>query len=191
MATCIFCAVELHFECEKPLFENGIFCCCPQEFIGNSTGTDIIVNKRGGPVKESGEDMADVLSTGRKRAAIAAPITEGMICEWAGLKLAGGGVYPLVGCMGNLATDRHHGPDKSVLNNAVGTNLHRICATCHNRWHTRNDIEYGERPPNGEPFIPVGKEMLLHDSETKATGEDIARNELYWVSTKLRKASNE
>ena len=124
---CMYCAAEFHGECDDPK-ENGenLLCCCPDAIVTAQA-------KRGGPLKTSGEDMADVLSTGRKRAAIAAPIEVGSKCEWAGLKFAGGGVHPIIGCVGNTATDRHHGPDKSVLNNEVGINLHRICSKCHNR----------------------------------------------------------
>jgi hypothetical protein len=136
--------------------------------------------KRGGPLKTNGEDMEDVLSTGRKRAAKAAPIEEGYVCEWAKRKFAGGGVTPIIGCFGNPATDRHHGPDKSVLNNEVGTNLHRICSTCHNRWHTLNDTYYGERPPNGAPFMPIDRECLDHDPGTLATDKEIFNNEMMW-----------
>jgi hypothetical protein len=127
---------------------------------GDCTGTRIEVLQlesdvtRGGPVKED-EDIIDPHSTGRKRAAAAYPLKEGMVCEWAGLASAGGGL-PIIGCVnlqnpiddegnivGNLAVHRHHGPDKNTLNNTEG-NVHRICNFCHNRWHTRNDPVYNE-----------------------------------------------
>ena len=121
----------------------------------------------GRPPKESGEDMSDVLSTGRKRAVAAAPITKGMVCEWSRLEKAGGGVEPIAGCPGFPAADVHHGPDKSVLNNEVGVNLHRVCHKCHHRWHEANDKYYeGERPPNGEAWIP-SVEWSPHDSSGK------------------------
>src|SRR5690606_19815102 len=106
-------------------------------------------------------EISDPLSTGRKRAAMLLPIMTGMVCEWAGLKWAGGGVQPIVGCRGNTLAEfksnadrpegidsrgeRHHGPDKAVLNNAVGRNLHAICSECHPRWHELNDPSYGTK----------------------------------------------
>ena len=127
--------------------------------------------------------MEDVTSTGRKRAAVAAPLDRDAPCEWAYLAKAGGGVVPIVGCLGNnKQTDRHHGPDKSTLNNEVGVNLHRICSMCHNRWHAANDEFYGERPPAGEPFVPKDREILPHDPETRATPEDFQQAALFWAT---------
>ena len=40
-------------------------------------------------------EYSDPVSTGRKRAKEMYPIHAGMVCEWAGLKLAGGGVIPI------------------------------------------------------------------------------------------------
>jgi hypothetical protein len=120
----------------------------------------------GRPPKDE-SDMDDPESTGRKRAASALPkeVLAGMICEWALLKEAGGGVFPVKGCHGNKATDRHHGPDKNTLNNERHENLHGICAFCHNEWHAKNDPTYeGERPKDGTPWLPVG-EYCLHDPE--------------------------
>jgi hypothetical protein len=123
---------------------------------------------------------ADPMSSGRKKAARVAPIKPGMICEWAWLAKAGGGVVPIIGCPGRPASDRHHGPDKNTLHNNVGVNLHRICDWCHNQWHAKNDPFYGERPRNPDgsidatkPFIPEGTEVLAHDPETRATDEEV------------------
>jgi hypothetical protein len=127
---------------------------------------------------EAAKDISeykDPVSTGRKRAAQMYPIEPGMTCEWAGLAKAGGGVTPIVGCIGRPASDRHHGPDKNTMNNAQG-NLHRICDFCHNTWHALNDPEYGERPEHTKPFIPrgiLGEDWFLHDAHTKATTADI------------------
>lgn len=113
----------------------------------------------GRPPKDE-SDMDDPESTGRKRAARALPteILNTMICEWAMLKEAGGGVNPIRGCHGNRATDRHHGPDKNTLNNERGVNLHGICAYCHNEWHAKNDETYeGDRPSDDTPWLPVGE----------------------------------
>lgn len=117
-------------------------------------------------------EYKDPVSTGRKRAAEMYPIDPGMVCEWANLKKAGGGVVPVVGCIGRPATDRHHGPDKNTMNNAPG-NVHRICSFCHNAWHGANDPYYGERPHQTLPFIPVGQEWFQHDSKTKASAEEV------------------
>jgi len=121
----------------------------------------------------------DPVSTGRKRAAEMYPINSGMACEWANLKKAGGGVVPIVGCIGRAATDRHHGPDKNTMNNAEG-NVHRICAFCHNAWHGVNDPFYGPRPDHTLPFIPSGskgEDWVDHDGTTKATTEEILQAE--------------
>lgn len=156
---CIFCAAELPHD-------SGPYCLDAEIPIPDSVPSSVGINvtpsnlprqpgQLGPPVKD-GTAMKDVLSTGRKRAAIAAPIAVGMICEWALLKEAGGGVVPIKGCPGNPASDRHHGPNKSVLDNEVGINLHRICDWCHNRWHTANDQYYGEgRPDGGVEWFPV------------------------------------
>lgn len=117
------------------------------------------------------DNYKDPLSTGRKRAAVMYPIAPGQVCEWAGLKFAGGGVVPIVGCVGRPASDRHHGPDKNTMNNAPG-NVHRICDYCHNTWHGANDPHYGERPDHTLPFVPAG-EYKEHDATTKATTEEI------------------
>lgn len=120
-------------------------------------------------------DYKDPVSTGRKRAAEMYPISPGMVCEWAGLKRAGGGVVPIIGCLGRPASDRHHGPDKNTMNNSP-TNLHRICDYCHNTWHAYNDPHYGERPPHTQPFIPQGElgvDWFEHDTETKASQDEI------------------
>lgn len=122
---------------------------------------------------KNAEDITDVQSTGRKRAARDFPISEGMICEWSYLKSAGGGVITILGCLENKATNIHHGPDKNTLNNTSG-NVHRICAFCHNYWHGQNDKFYGVRPAGTEPFIPIGdSKWTLPDKESRATLEEI------------------
>jgi hypothetical protein len=164
---CIACQNGYYAECYKP-DEDGIAC-------GYKEQVAITVEReRGGQIK-SPEDITDVQSTGRKRAAIMYPINEGDICGWAGLLSAGGGVNAIIGCVNNLATNIHHGPDKNTLNNKQ-ENVHRICAYCHNYWHARNDEFYGERPVGTEPFIPLdGHEWNLPDMETKATEEQLVQ----------------
>lgn len=120
--------------------------------------------KMGRPVSD-GTDLKDSESTGRKRAKDLLPTEtlHTMICEWSLLKEAGGGVFPITGCHGNQATDRHHGPDKNTLNNERLINLHAICSYCHNEWHAKNDSTYeGERPKDGTPWIP-STEYKKHD----------------------------
>ena len=85
--------------------------------------------------------LKDQQSTGRKRAARWFPLDEMAPCEWQMKKNCGGGKKPITGCVANLQQARHHGPDKNTLNNEKG-NVHRICHTCHNRWHTLNDEGY-------------------------------------------------
>lgn len=164
----------------------GLMCCCDDIFSSVTNEPA----KRGGPVKEAA-DMVDPISTGRKRAAIARPIEPGMVCEWAGLLNAGGGVEFIIGCNGNEATNIHHGPDKDILNNDVDNNLHRICANCHNRWHTLNDPYYGIRPTPGTPFIPLVPYVCKpHDSNTKAELKQVFENEMYWSNKKTVKAKD-
>lgn len=189
MDRCIACAADWHEECYQPVIssdESGdIFCCCPVESLTEPL--------RRGPLK-IGSEMFDVLSTGRKRAAkdfpLPGPGEEPIPCEWKGLKNAGGGVKPIVGCLNGIATDRHHGPDKSTLNNTPG-NVHRIDSTCHNRWHARNDPHYGKRPAEGAPFIPVGEvECLDHDNETQATDIEVMQASVNWATNPQNKNKN-
>ncbi len=133
-----------------------------------------------------GDDMRNVLSTGRKRAAALLPTKEMALskCHWAGLKYAGGGIYPIIGCNAERAPQhRHHGPDKSVLNNVLFVNLFAVCYWCHNRWHTLNDPTYQEpRPLAGAAWLPredMGK-FHEHDRETLATDLDRKANEAFW-----------
>ena len=144
--------------------------------------------------------VRDIESTGRKRAVRLFPITDGMVCEWAGLKNAGGGVKPLVGCRGNkLSASKevrevsgfksaavHHGPDKDTLNNNPG-NVHRICQFCHNRWHTLNDEYYPDKRPDTGPFIPLNGELIPHDPDTQAEETDYFVTDAYWNMPKKKR----
>ena len=168
---CPPCGAGEHFFCLGPDSVNS-FCCCA------SRRATEITNSSPGNATKTPDEITDVQSTGRKRAAAMYPITEGMICEWSKLAKAGGGVVPIVGCLGNLAVNIHHGPDKNTLNNNP-ENIHRICSPCHNYWHAKNDEYYGERPPGTEPFIPLdGNEWFAHDSETQAELEQIITAQL-------------
>jgi hypothetical protein len=169
---CLPCLVDAHWECDQL---DGDKCCC------DSSGPALIPDTRTGPIKED-EDVRDPKSTGRKRAAVAFPLEEGMKCEWSQLKFAGGGFYPIVGCASNFATNRHHGPDKNTLNNVEG-NVHRICAFCHNRWHARNDPLYSEH---------FGTESWkAHDPLTAASVVEVLENEAYWMGNKTPVAKEE
>lgn len=187
--SCLPCIAGFHHECPdihtetvdlSPDEAEVLFICCCSE---NEVQRVVAVR-----TLKRDEDLKDVTSTGRKRAKEVKPINEGDICEWAYLKNAGGGVEPIIGCAGNEATNIHHGPDKSTLNNDPDTNLHKICATCHNRWHTLNDPYYGERPDHGAPFLPLDQECIPHDPLTEATKEDIALNDFKWIGKKVKEA---
>lgn len=200
---CWPCVCGLHNECFEPsLTENddeaggvGWQCCCYSS--REPDAVQFVDGLRGGEVAGV-EELTSTLSTGRKRAAMVAPIFPGMLCEWAGLRYAGGGVMPIVGCRGNRIADvkrnadlpenadargeLHHGPDKSTLNNAPGLNLHRICASCHKHWHALNDRYYGERPGPAEQFLPLpdAGEVHRHDYLTKATENELDQSEIWW-----------
>jgi hypothetical protein len=135
----------------------------------------------GRPVIEDGADMKNPLSAGRRRANNIAKIPEGYLCEWTMLEFAGGGPKPIVGCVGNMAMDLHHGPDKATLNNEVGINLHRICKDCHNRWHTLNDPFYGpDRPADNNEWLPLEGECEPHDRHTVADAATVRASDRWW-----------
>lgn len=196
---CFSCRTGHHDECHTLWHFDNVDCCCGGEIKFGPTGEvkndadsegvydpgDYGEEIDTGYIKDGYEsakhlaDYKDPISTGRKRAKEMYPISAGMVCEWAGLKRAGGGVVPITGCLGRPASDRHHGPDKNTMNNAPG-NLHRICDHCHNTWHALNDPHYGERPAHTQPFIPsgeLGTDWQPHDSETQATTEEIVAAE--------------
>lgn len=104
-------------------------------------------------------------------------MTNGAPCEWSMKKNCGGGEFPIVGCHDGKQQARHHGPDKNTLNNERG-NVHRICHSCHNRWHTLNDPNY-----------VWGSVYPQHNPETCGI-EEIALNELYWDGRKVVKAKD-
>jgi hypothetical protein len=190
---CLSCRSGFHSECHQVWHFEDVDCCCGGEVKFTATGEVKADGEDAGSEKEidngyiddgyggtkSLSDYKDPISTGRKRAAEMYPIEVGATCEWAGLKRAGGGNFPIVGCVGRPASDRHHGPDKNTMNNAPG-NVHRICDFCHNTWHALNDPSYGERPEHTKPFIPQGElnvDWFLHDASTKATMEEIIEAE--------------
>jgi hypothetical protein len=175
---CPECAVGYHWECfQQP-------CCC-----GNPV-TEVIQGskERGGQIKDP-DEIGDIESTGRKRAAQLYPFYEGMKCEWRELYWAGGGVVPIIGCREGLAEARHHGPDKNTINNSP-VNVHRICHDCHNRWHALNDSFYTNvRPGTNVAYVPT-VDFKQHDSATKATEVEVVFSEL-WFKTKTKTESYE
>ena len=174
---CSNCNDGLHWECSK--ISDGA-CCC------NSTSAPVAEEevaeeddrRHSYRTYKRDSTLKDQQSTGRKRAAKLYPLNPGLPCEWQGLRFAGGGDTPIVGCTNGTQQARHHGPDKNTLNNDKG-NVHRICHLCHNRWHTENDDGY-----------TPDKALLKHDPETKATPEDIVSNIVYWTNRKLVKAKD-
>lgn len=196
---CWPCICGLHEECYAPemvdednLEDVWLRCCCHGAKAEDDAKA--FANGPGRPMLDP-DQITDKLSTGRKRARMLYPILDGMTCQWAGLKYAGGGVEPIIGCGGNKIIaakgssetgHRHHGPDKNVINNSPG-NVHLICSTCHNRWHALNNKYYeGERPEAGEEWLPNG-EWRPHDPMTQATEEEIEANEAFWAVKKDRR----
>lgn len=203
---CNHCLAGLYSECENPQvvpmtgdyqgFEWVIPC------IEKFREVDLVKEPgtgTGGSLKDP-KDVTDVVSTGRKRAAMLLPIMTGQVCDWAGLKWAGGGVQPIVGCRGNRLAEfkrnedkpegvdsrgeRHHGPDKAVLNNAVGRNLHAICSECHHRWHELNDPYYdGERPDAHLQWLP-SRPYYSHSFAEGAEEYDLLLSEEWWATPK-------
>lgn len=177
---CISCGRGLHFEC-------GVPCCCSQDVNtveeieeDDDNGKQRSRGKRrpGSTTYKRDSNLKDQQSTGRKRAAVLYPLDKEAPCEWQGLRIAGGGSFPIIGCSSGTQQARHHGPDKNTLNNEEG-NVHRICHRCHNRWHTKNDVGYVWGDP-GQP----------HDPITKAEISDMIANEVYWSSNKTVKAKD-
>jgi hypothetical protein len=125
--------------------------------------------------------LRDPISAGRKRAAVMYAISPGQVCEWAWSKNCGGGVEPIVGCTGRPASNIHHGPDKSTLNNERD-NISVICTFCHNRWHVLNDKYYIEpRPADNSEWLPTKqseREVIPLSAKVKATKQEILINEM-------------
>lgn len=179
---CLPCAAGYHQECWHPTADWNCHCTVEDDLVV----IESTKKERGGQIKDMGE-VGDLESTGRKRAAKLYPLDRDKPCEWAGLRNAGGGAVPILGCIGNKQVAIHHGPDKNTLANFVG-NVHRICASCHNRWHTLNDPLYpAERPAGDIPYLPSHGKSAPHDGITKFTPEEFAQNELMWLSRKGKK----
>lgn len=173
MSDCVNCLRGFHNVCYDPI---GDECCCSAttgdgngEGNGESQGTELLPSVTDneastGTVRDAEEDvirrgtvrgkrrqkrdaaLKDQQSTGRKRAARLYPLNREQSCEWRGKVRMGGGDSPILGCLDGKQQARHHGPDKNTLNNDPG-NVHRICHTCHNRWHASNDPDYDPNKP--------------------------------------------
>lgn len=196
---CLACVVGLFEECHNPqIIEGGWIIPCATRFKAIEDEGPIKPRRKGeiGRPLSDPADIKDPKSTGRKRAVIALPILTGMVCQWAGLKWAGGGPHPIVGCSGSTLAEvkkhddlpdgidsrgeRHHGPNKAVLDNSVGVNLHGICSDCHHRWHVLNDPSYeGTRPDAEFEWLP-SEPYWSHDPYTKATNEERYLSEKWW-----------
>src|SRR4051812_18379333 len=93
VSKCLACATGLHEECMDPKLtdedavdEDWTECCCGT----TATDRELTAFGVGRPVMEPG-DITDITSTGRRRAAMLYPVMEGMMCQWARLRFAGGG----------------------------------------------------------------------------------------------------
>jgi hypothetical protein len=156
---CLGCGRGFHEECDSNCIDcHGETDRLVKTFIG---GRGV-----GQPIKDP-ENVKDRHSTGRKRAAHLYPIFKDKPCEWQGKKNCGGGT-PIIGCIDRLQVDRHHGPVKDTLRNEPG-NVHRICKSCHNRWHAVNDPIYDEELYNTLPHKPEPAEEM-----------ELLANEAYW-----------
>lgn len=190
---CVWCNLGFYAECTNPkVTEDKLIIPCARWMSVTTVTKTEGTGEIGRPLMDPSE-VRDPRSTGRKRAAALAPIFPEMLCEWAGLRHAGGGVVPIVGCNGHRLVDekgqrddglwqgdRHHGPDKNTLNNSVGFNLHRICVSCHHRWHSLNDPYYTEpRPPADIPWAP-NEPYYRHDPETQASKAEYEDAEKWW-----------
>lgn len=166
MSLCLACARGLHDECTNPV--GGIDCCCAllvrQEEASNSA-----LSPESLPVGRPRKDDDEIsTSAGRKRAAVEYEINPQAACEWSGKSNCGGGKIPILGCVGNSQSHRHHGPIKHTAHNERG-NVHRICARCHNTWHAKNDPIYDEAEYATLPHDPRQMTRLEAIQQAAAT----------------------
>lgn len=150
MASCLTCLRGLHAACR------GGTCDCAHALntktvitnegtqeVSEETSEEHKTRRKSGRGYARDASLKDQQSTGRKRAATLYPLDRELLCEWANRRNVGGGVA-IDGCgiregtRPNKQQCRHHGPDYNTLNNDPD-NVHRICHSCHNSWHTVND----------------------------------------------------
>ena len=197
---CIYCGAKFHALCQDVGADKS--CCCksnsaptslselknveapcpPDNEVDKGREGSVTVNgeelKRRKPV----EELRNPKATGRKEARKVKDLDTEAICEWAGLRWAGGGTVPVVGCQGNKVSSIHHGPDKNTLNNSM-ENLHAICSQCHSRWHGLNDRFYPADVP-GKTWLPTEGTVYKHDPHTKADAQAIVKSALYFSTSK-------
>lgn len=145
--TCLSCARGFYFECGHEPSDT-------KEVLIEESEIRI-----GRPQKEE-----VTISGGRKRAAANYELDKDSPCEWRFQANCGGGKFPIVGCKTGKQVNRHHGPVKNTMRNER-SNIHLICATCHNRWHAANDAHYNEEEYDLLPHDPreaTLEEMLLN-----------------------------
>jgi len=158
---CIPCARGLCDECLGiDLYGK---CCHDQQ--GESESALSVALPVGRPRKDDDEIST---SAGRKRAAVEYEINPQAACEWSGKSNCGGGKVPILGCVGNSQSHRHHGPIKHTAHNERG-NVHRICARCHNTWHAKNDPIYDEAEYSTLPHDPRQMTRLEAIQQVAAT----------------------
>lgn len=160
MALCLSCAQGYIWECtnDPPCVISGAD-ATPVDQKDRSTGV-----RDGMKWSKADNEIRDLKSTGRKRAAVLYPLDASASCEWRNLRFAGGGLFPIPGCVAGTQKHRHHGPVVLTTANIEG-NVHRICADCHNRWHGLND-----------PFIKEYMTTILwspHDPNTELVSEEL------------------
>lgn len=211
MSVCHFCISDYHEFCETvDDTDDTPECCCRESKYKSVTVSDEALDLNINPLDQLlsamgglddtdlpdiSQPLSETVGAGRKRAARLGKIPDGTPCEWTGLLRAGGGILPIVGCRPSsqsVAKHRHHGPDKSTVNNERHINLHWICHFCHNRWHTLNDDYYGIRDQRG--YLPKEEYMAAytqHDAETLATEDDYKANDAFWLGRKMKKVQDE
>lgn len=151
--SCISCGRGILGECNCEIATGGD--------KSNKDSPPVAENRSPGRPKLLDEEITDPQSTGRKRAAQLWPLDLEAPCEWQFKANCGGGKHPILGCATGMQRNIHHGPDKNTLNNARD-NIHKICPTCHNRWHAVNDKDYDPsipHNPRGSTYIERVKRL--------------------------------
>jgi hypothetical protein len=178
--TCVNCASGMHDWFCLFFEEDGESC---KDESSETFGAELSIATSDEKDREEREEkvLRDPVSAGRKRAAVIYAIAPGQVCEWAWSKNCGGGIETIMGCTGRPASNIHHGPDKSTLNNERD-NISVICTFCHNRWHVLNDKYYIEpRPEDNSEWLPIkfpDKEIIPLSARVKATKQEILINEM-------------
>ncbi len=162
---CIACGRDFHEECDTDCYD------CHEHELEVASEALVGKGRREGPYK-SDDEVTDITSTGRKRAAkmYGNLMDKTLPCEWRGKKNVGGGI-PIIGCVNGFRQDIHHGPDKTTTNNSR-ENIHLICKKCHKRWHYTNDAVYEK-----EKYIQTKHEPV------DATRKELYDYELKWLRT--------